>query len=164
LRAAPRISVLLPVWTAAATLPACLASLRRQTETSWECALVDDGSTDASLALARACAARDARIEVLARPHLGLVAALNAGLERCRGRLVARMDADDVMHRERLAVQAAALDATPALAAIACHPRLFPSAALGPGMRAYGRWLCSIDSPARVREEAFVECPVAHRR
>ena len=45
MRAAPRISVLLPVWNAAATLPACLASLRRQTETSWECALVDDGST-----------------------------------------------------------------------------------------------------------------------
>ena len=75
MRAAPRISVLLPVWNAATTLPACLASLRRQTETSWECALVDDGSTDASLALARACAAHDARFEVIARPHLGLVAA-----------------------------------------------------------------------------------------
>ena len=59
------------------------------------------------------CAARDARFEVLARPHQGLVAALNAGLERCRGRLIARMDADDVMHRERLAAQAAALDASP---------------------------------------------------
>ena len=162
MRAAPRISVLLPVWNAEATLPACLASLRRQTETRWECALVDDGSTDASLAIARDCAARDARFEVLARPHRGLVAALNAGLESCRGRFVARMDADDVMHRERLAAQAAVLDASPELAAVGCHPRLFPSAALGPGMRAYGRWLCSIDSPARVREEAFVECPVAH--
>ena len=162
MRAAPRISVLLPVWNAAATLPACLASLRRQTETSWECALVDDGSTDASLEIARDCAARDARFEVLARPHLGLVAALNAGLERCRGRFIARMDADDVMHRERLAAQAAALDASPALAAVGCHTRLFPSAALGPGMRAYGRWLGSIDSAARVREEAFVECPVPH--
>ena len=159
---APRISVLLPVWNAATTLPACLASLRRQTATDWECALVDDGSTDASLAIARDCAARDPRVRVLARPHQGLVAALNAGLAECRGRSIARMDADDVMHRERLAAQAAALEAAPALAAVGCHTRLFPSQKLGPGMRAYARWLRSIDSPARVREEAFVECPIPH--
>ncbi len=156
------ISVLLPVWNAADTLPACLASLQRQTEASWECVLVDDGSSDASLAIAREHAARDARFEVLALPHRGLVCALNAGLARCRGRFIARMDADDWMHRERLAVQAAALDASPALAAVGCHTRLFPSAALGPGMRAYARWLASIDSPERVREEAFVECPIPH--
>jgi glycosyltransferase involved in cell wall biosynthesis len=161
-REAPRISVLLPVWNAAATLPACLASLARQTEARWECVLVDDGSTDGSLALARAFARRDPRLRVLGGPHRGLVAALCAGLQRCRGPLVARMDADDVMHPERLAAQAAALDAAPWLAAVGCHPRLFPSEALGPGMRAYARWLRSIDSPERVREEAFVECPVAH--
>jgi cellulose synthase/poly-beta-1,6-N-acetylglucosamine synthase-like glycosyltransferase len=162
MRAAPRISLLLPVWNAAATLPACLASLRRQTETNWECTLVDDGSSDASLAIAREHAATDPRIELLSLPHRGLVPALNAGLARCRGRYVARMDADDLMHRERLAMQAAALDAAPALAAVGCHTRLFPSAALGPGMRAYARWLASIDAPARVREEAFVECPIPH--
>jgi glycosyltransferase involved in cell wall biosynthesis len=159
---APRISVLLPVWNAAATLPACLASLRRQTAQDWECALVDDGSSDASLAIARAASARDPRVRVLSRPHQGLIAALNAGLAECRGPLIARMDADDLMHPERLAAQAEALAAAPALAAVGCHPRLFGSQPLGPGMRAYARWLRSIDSPARVREEAFVECPVAH--
>ncbi|HEY8155432.1 MAG TPA: glycosyltransferase family 2 protein [Myxococcota bacterium] len=159
---APRISVLLPVWNAATTLPACLASLRRQTATDWECVIVDDGSSDGSLAIARACAARDPRLRVLALPHQGLVAALNAGLAQCRGHLIARMDADDVMHRERLAAQAEALAASPALAAVGCHTRLFPSHRLGAGMRAYARWLRSIDSPERVREEAFVECPVAH--
>jgi glycosyltransferase involved in cell wall biosynthesis len=154
--------VLLPVWNAARTLPACLESLACQSETNWQCVLVDDGSQDESLAIAHAFAARDARFEILALPHRGLVAALNEGAARCRGELVARMDADDVMHRERLAAQAELLDAEPALAAAGCHARLFPSAALGPGMRAYADWLRSIDSPARVREEAFVECPVAH--
>ena len=42
----PRISVLLPAWNAAATLPACLASLARQAERRWECVLADDGSDD----------------------------------------------------------------------------------------------------------------------
>ncbi len=158
----PQISILLPVRDAETTLPACLRSLRRQTLREWECVLVDDGSRDASLALARAAAAADRRIRVLAQGRQGLVAALNRGLTSCRAPLVARMDADDCMHRERLALQHAALAREPALAAVGAHVRLFPRAGLGAGMRAYERWLGSIDSPRRVREEAFVECPVAH--
>ncbi len=160
--ASPRISILLPVFDAGDALPACLRSIQRQTFDDWECVVVDDGSTDASLACARRVMAADPRFRVLARPHEGLVAALEAGLEHCRGDLVARMDADDVMHRERLAAQADALDAQPRLAAVGSHVRLFPRRGLGEGMRAYERWLASIDSPRRVREEAFVECPVAH--
>ena len=47
------ISILLPVWNAATTLPVCLRSLQRQTEQRWQCVLVDDGSDDGSLACAR---------------------------------------------------------------------------------------------------------------
>src|SRR5207244_5758317 len=92
----------------------------------------------------------------------GLVEALNTGLDRCRAPLVARMDADDLMHRARLGAQLAALADAPDLAAVGCHVRLFPRRALRDGRRAYERWLNRIDSPRRVREEAFVECPVAH--
>ena len=157
-----RISVLLPVFDAEDTLASCLRSLLRQTERDWECVLVDDGSRDASLACARAFARRDGRIRVEARPHRGLVETLNAGLALCRGRYVARMDADDLMHRDRLCAQADALDADPEIGAVGCHVRMFPRRGLADGMRAYERWLASIDSPRRVREEAFVECPLAH--
>ena len=160
--AAPRVSILLPVFDAAATLDACLRSVRRQTFRDWECVIVDDGSRDGSLARARHHADADPRFRVIARPHRGLVPALGEGLTHCRGALVARMDADDLMHRERLAAQTAALEGAPALAAVGCHVRLFPRRDLAEGMRAYERWLLSIDSPRRVREEAFVECPVAH--
>jgi glycosyltransferase involved in cell wall biosynthesis len=160
--AAPRVSILLPVFDAAATLDACLRSVRRQTFRDWECVIVDDGSRDASLAQARQHAHADPRFRVIARPHRGLVPALGEGLAHCRGALVARMDADDLMHRERLAAQTAVLEGAPALAAVGCHVRLFPRRKLADGMRAYERWLLGIDSPRRVREEAFVECPVAH--
>jgi hypothetical protein len=66
------------------------------------------------------------------------------------------------MHRHRLAAQLRALAAAPALSAVGCHVRLFPRAALRDGLRRYERWLNAIDSPRRVREEAFVESPVAH--
>jgi len=159
---APAVSVLVPARHAAATLDACLESVRRQTEPDWECVVVDDGSRDGTLARARAWAARDPRFVVLARPHGGVVAALSAGLARCRGRFVARMDADDVMRRERLAAQRAALEARPGLAAVGCHVRLFPRAGLTEGMRAYEAWLNGMASAEDVAREAFVECPVAH--
>ncbi len=159
---APRVSILLPVFDAAETLPACLRSIQRQTEPRWQCVVVDDGSGDGSLETARRFARCDARFQVVAAGRRGLVAALGSGTERCAAAVVARMDADDLMHRDRLRAQLSALDAAPELAAVGCHVRLFPRRELGEGMRAYERWLGSIDSPRRVREEAFVECPVAH--
>lgn len=158
----PAVSILLPAYDAAATLPACLASLRRQTEPGWECVLVDDGSRDATRAVAEAAARADARIRVIARPHGGIVAALQSGLAECRAPLVARMDADDLMHRDRLRLQLAALAADPTLAAVGCHVRFFPRHGMTDGLRDYERWLRGVDDVARVRAEAFVECPVAH--
>ena len=45
----PLVSILLPAFNAAATLPACLRSIEQQSETRWECVIVDDGSSDATL-------------------------------------------------------------------------------------------------------------------
>jgi cellulose synthase/poly-beta-1,6-N-acetylglucosamine synthase-like glycosyltransferase len=160
--AAPLVSILLPARDAAATLPACLRSIRRQTLADWECVLVDDGSRDATAAVAYAAAAGDRRIRVVTTAQRGLVRALNDGLAHCRGAFVARMDADDLMHRARLAEQVRMLAADPPLTAVGAHVRLFPRARLRAGLRRYERWLNAIDSPQRVHEEAFVECPVAH--
>jgi glycosyltransferase involved in cell wall biosynthesis len=156
------VSVLLPAHDAAATLPATLTSLRRQSEPRWECVLVDDGSVDGTRAIAEAAARADARIRIVPMAHGGIVAALEAGLDACRARLVARMDADDVMHRDRLAAQSRALDADPTLAGVGCHVRFFPRRGMTDGLRDYERWLRTVDDPRRVREEAFVECPIPH--
>ena len=157
-----RVSILLPAYNAERTLPATLRSILRQTEPSWECVIVDDGSSDATVACARTFAQRDARFVVVSVPHGGLVAALNTGIEHCRAAIVARMDADDLMRRRRLEAQLQLLDAEPRLVAAGCHVRLFPRAPLRDGLRAYERWLNSIDSARRVGEEAFVECPIVH--
>ena len=158
----PEISILLPVFDGGATLPACLTSIARQTHRDWECVVVDDGSADHSLELASRAAELDSRFRVVSRPHRGLVSALNAGIAHCRGRYVARMDSDDLMHPERLMRQAGALDTAPEIAAVGCGVRLFPRRNLGPGMRRYERWLNAIDSTERVNSDAFVECPIAH--
>jgi glycosyltransferase involved in cell wall biosynthesis len=158
----PLVSVLLPAYNAGTTIAAALESVRRQDEPRWECVVVDDGSVDATGAVARCAKVNDPRFRVLEVPHRGVVLALQAGLAECRGRYVARMDADDLMRRDRLRRQLEVLERQPELSAVGSHVRLFPRGRLAGGMLAYERWLASIDSPGSVRREAFVECPVAH--
>jgi glycosyltransferase involved in cell wall biosynthesis len=160
--AGPLVSILLPAFDAEATLEACLASVARQSFSRWECVVVDDGSADATAAVAARRAARDPRFRVVRRRHGGIVSALNAGLAHCRGEIVARMDADDLMQRRRLELQVAALESHPEWAGVGAHVRLFPRRALGPGYRDYEAWLNAVDSPDAVRREAWVECPLAH--
>ncbi len=174
---APRASVLLPVFDAAPWLESCLRSLRRQRMEDWECVLVDDGSRDASLEIAKWFEAHDERIRVFATAHAGLVAALRHGLERCRGEIVVRMDADDWMHRDRLALQSAAFDNTPELCAAGSHVRIFPRPKAGTwverplpgeddrvrtGRRGYEAWLNGIESADDIARNAWIECPIAH--
>jgi glycosyltransferase involved in cell wall biosynthesis len=161
-RGIPRVSVLLPAFDADATLPAALASVARQSDGDFECIVVDDGSSDRTGEIARAYAARDPRFHAHPIAHGGIVAALNHGLALCRGRYVARMDADDWMHRDRLRLQVEELERRPALAGVGCHVRIFPRRGLRDGFRELERWIASIATPADVRRNAFVDCPVVH--
>lgn len=154
----PRVSILLPARDAARTLPAALASVRRQTFADWQCVVVDDGSRDETAAVAEG----DARVVVVRTERRGLVPALTTGLAACTGELVARFDADDLMRRDRLARQVAALDADPGLAGVGAWVRFFPRRGMTDGLRAYEAWLNGVDGPDAVRAEAYVECPLAH--
>jgi len=158
----PLVSVLLPARDVEQTLVDCLESLLCQTEARWECVLVDDASQDGTRAIATAFAERDERIRVLSARGDGIVEALHTGLAACRAPLIARMDADDRMHPERLGAQRMALEAQPALAGVGCHVEMISDGSGSAGREAYGEWLASIECPADVRREAFVECPLAH--
>lgn len=158
----PAVSVLLPFYQAAETLAPALESVRRQTLQNWECVLVDDGSSDAGTAVAAGAAAADPRFRLLRLDHGGLVAALDAGIDDCVAPLVARMDADDLMHRHRLEAQVAAIEADADLAGVGCHVRVFPRRGLSDGLRDYEAWLNGIDDAEAVRRDAFVESPLVH--
>jgi len=158
----PRVSVLLPVFRAEHTLGAALRSLLCQSHGDFECIVVDDGSPDGSLAVAAEAARRDPRITLIAEPHAGIVAALQRGLRACRGELVARMDADDLAHKDRLRLQVEHLDRHPTLGAVGAHVWMFPRVGMSDGLRAYEAWLGSLTDAESVRRDRFVECPIVH--
>lgn len=161
-RIQPTVSILLPFFQAEATLKACLWGVLRQTLAEWECVLVDDGSSDAGPELARRATGEDPRLRLVTLPHSGLVSALNSGLEQCRAPLIARMDADDLMHRRRLELQVDLLRRHAELAGAGTRVRFFPRAGMSDGLRQYEEWLNRIDGAAAVRREAFIESPLAH--
>lgn len=121
---APAVSVLMAVYNGEAFLEEAVASVLGQTFTDFEVVVIDDGSTDATGDVLRRLAAADPRLLVSRHDNRGLTASLNAGLARCRGRYIARMDGDDVCHPERLAVQVAAMEASPEVVALGCRVRL----------------------------------------
>jgi glycosyltransferase involved in cell wall biosynthesis len=160
--ASPEISVLLPVRDAEDTLRAALESTLSSVGPSFEVVCVDDGSRDATPAVLAELARSDPRVRVLSRAARGIVAALNDALAAARGRLVARMDADDEMHHERLAAQAALLDSRPDVALASCLVESFRDGGLRDGYRLYTEWANACVSPDEISREAFVDCPVPH--
>ncbi|NIM26861.1 MAG: glycosyltransferase [Gammaproteobacteria bacterium] len=158
----PAVSILMPVRDAAATLDACLDSIRAQTFGDYELLVLDDASGDASGEIVAARARADARIRLPAPHGRGLVACLNAGLAAARAPLVARMDADDLMDRERIALQRKYLSEHPHVDLVASRVRAFPPEQVRAGMREYLRWQNACLAGDALREEIYVESPFAH--
>ncbi|WP_176559293.1 glycosyltransferase family 2 protein [Rubellimicrobium roseum] len=110
----PLFSVVIPFRNAASTLPATLASLRRQTLEDWEALVVNDGSTDRGAALVVDLARQDPRLRLIDEGGVaarGAAATRNLGIQASRGRYVAFLDADDLWRPTKLERQAEAFAA-----------------------------------------------------
>jgi CDP-glycerol glycerophosphotransferase len=93
----PRISVVVPFFNNEDLLGDCLQSIAGQTFTDLEVIMVDDGSSDGSVAIAQAQAAADPRFTLIRVPNGGPGYARNRGIEHARGEFLAFVDADDML-------------------------------------------------------------------
>lgn len=115
--AMPAVSVVIPVFNGAGHLEPTLRSVLAQRGVDFELILVDDGSTDASMAVATRVAPDATR---LTQQNAGVCVTRNHGLAQARGRAVIFLDQDDIWHPQMLARQLALLDADPGLVAAVC--------------------------------------------
>lgn len=95
--AAPRLSVVVPVYNVEDYLAECLDSILAQTFDDLEILLVDDGSTDGSVALAKRYVRRHPQVRMIRQANAGLGAARNTGVRHVNGELLAFVDSDDAI-------------------------------------------------------------------
>jgi glycosyltransferase involved in cell wall biosynthesis len=94
------ISVIVPIFNAGTYLAKCIESLIHQPYTALQIILVNDGSTDDSLAIAQQYAAQDSRIEVYTQTNQGQSVARNLGLQYAKGEYISFVDADDYVDND----------------------------------------------------------------
>jgi glycosyltransferase involved in cell wall biosynthesis len=116
----PLISIVTPIYNAAQFLPATLDSIIAQTETRWECILIDDGSKDESFAVAQDYAAREARFQAHRQDNSGPSVARNLGysLIHPQSQYITFMDSDDLWTKTALADLLNVLEQAPEMVAV----------------------------------------------
>jgi glycosyltransferase involved in cell wall biosynthesis len=149
--ATPEVSVVMPVRNGRPFLDESVASILAQTLSDFEFVILDDASDDGTTEDLRAWARRDARVRVIESPRpLGLSGSSNAVVRAARAPLVARMDADDVAHPERLARQ---------LEVMRAHPEVVLVGSLSEGIDASGRRVRPRDRWRLVRASLYPPFP-----
>ncbi|HTL31419.1 MAG TPA: glycosyltransferase, partial [Tepidisphaeraceae bacterium] len=114
----PAISVLMTVYNSRQYVAEAAQSILDQTFRDFEFIIIDDGSSDDSLAILKQLAETDSRVRLVSRPNTGLARALNEGLDLAESEFVARMDADDVSLPQRFEKQIAYLRSHPDCVAV----------------------------------------------
>lgn len=92
------ISIIIPIYNRAHTIRECIQSIEAQSFQNYEIILIDDGSSDQTIAVCSELTAQNPRITLLRSGHVGVSAARNIGLEHATGEYVFFMDSDDIIH------------------------------------------------------------------
>ncbi len=158
----PPVSVILPVHNAEKSLSRAVESVINQTYPNWELILSENGSTDGTPDLCRHWENKDSRIRTIFLSEKGISAALNAGIEKSRFPLIARMDADDISYPARLEMQVHYLVQNPQIGLVSGLVDFFTDSDKAFGYREYVNQINSLVSCRDIYNYRFVESPLAH--
>lgn len=154
------VCVLVPFRDAGDTIDAALDGLLARPDPWVQVLALDDGSTDGGPSVVRDRSQRDPRVRLISCHGRGLVAALQRGVTEGDAPLLARMDADDRCHPDRLTLQVERMQGEPRLGALGCLVRATGSP--GEGLQRYVQWQNGLRSVEDHRRELFVESPLCH--
>lgn len=157
----PEVSVVMPAFDAASTIERAARSILDQTLRNIELIVVDDGSTDETVAIVNQI--HDPRVRVDVCPHRGVAETANRGMELSSAPIIARMDADDFSHPLRLEKQIKLLNEAD-LDVVGCQVRILDH--LGrqvETMQRYERWVNEETITSRqITSLRFVELPLVN--
>lgn len=153
-----KVSVVMPVYNAEGTVLQALESLRAQSFRPLEIIVVNDGSTDGTMKLLH----QHPDIKLLDHSHRGIAPALNDGLAAASGDYIARMDADDSCHPERIEMQTSFLDAFPEIGIVGCRVGFGGDREKQAGYAAHVDWINMLIGTEEIALNRFIESPLAH--
>ena len=128
-----KLTVAINVYNGMPYLPEAVESILAQTLTDFKLLIVNDGSTDSSRAYLATL--DDSRIRIIDQSNQGCSAASNTAIQQCRTPYLARMDADDLAHPERMERQLAYLEEHPNVGMIGAQTACMGDRATGPSIR-----------------------------
>jgi glycosyltransferase involved in cell wall biosynthesis len=155
----PLVSVIMPVYNGERFLPAALDSILNQTYPNLEVLVLDNGSTDGTNGIIESAARRDKRVKPLYEPAplgYGGEVATNVAARQAKGEFIAKLDADDVAHPERIAKQVAFLQANPDIFLVGSWLNLIDEKGHRTGLRTYPV------SHQAIHDEFYLRFPIAN--
>ncbi|MTI19709.1 glycosyltransferase, partial [Fulvivirga sp. RKSG066] len=156
----PLVSILMSVFNGEQTLNRCIDSLLNQSYQHFEFIIVNDGSADNTKDILQSYS--DQRLKIYDLPHIGLVKALNFGLEKCRGKYIARMDADDYCHPNRLEKQVDYLEKHISVDVISCLVTYAGNRNKQLGYALHVDWMNELTSHEDIVLKRFQDSPLAN--
>lgn len=121
----PKVSIIVPCYNQAQFLGEALQSVLNQTNTNWECVIVNDGSPDNTEEVAQKWVEKDTRFRYLKKENGGLSNARNAGITRAKGEFILPLDADDKIGQNYLKLAIKAFQEDESLKVVYCKAEKF---------------------------------------
>lgn len=154
------ISVLIPVKNGAKYLGECLDSILVQTFKDFEVIIVNDFSTDNTVEILNSYKQRDLRIKWFQNHESGIIGALRLALSKSSGNFITRMDADDIMSKDKLATMYHQLNEKGRRHVAVGLVKYFSDKALGEGYKNYESWLNRLSQTASNFDGMYKECAI----
>jgi len=155
-----QISILMPVKNAIPFLKECLDSIIAQGYENWELIAVNDHSTDGTYTLLEEYEQKDDRIRIYQNNGQGIIHALRTGYQKSSGIAITRMDADDIMHPNKLEWMHRLLKINGHGYLVLGLVKYISDKPLGEGYLKYESWLNQLSLTERNFEEIYKECVV----
>ncbi|WP_235297747.1 glycosyltransferase family 2 protein [Portibacter marinus] len=149
----PKVSIIMPVYNEEKFLDTCISSIVEQSLEDWELICVDDFSTDESWNILGQWSDQDDRISIYRNEEKGIIPALRKAFSYVNGLMITRMDADDIMPVNKLAVMQDELSRRETGHLVSGKVKYFSEDRLGVGFRQYEKWINEQDYYGSIYKE-----------
>jgi len=156
----PLVSILIPFKNTEAFLPECIQSILQQSYQNWEVVAVNDRSNDASKIIVDNFSQKDPRIQVFDNHGSGIIPALQKAYAESKGRLVTRMDSDDIMSINKLEVLVNSLLKYGQGHLAVGQVKYFSDRGISDGYDRYEKWLNRLTAIGENYAEIYKECVI----